>query len=66
MWKKNSLKVVLILTFLFLIIFLYFYFNKKKPIKEIQTSIEQKEEVYKSNITKNVNYTSQDINGNIS
>ena len=64
MWKKNSLKVVLILTFLFLIIFSYFYFNKKEPIKEIQTSIEQKEEVYKSNITKNVNYTSQDMNGN--
>ena len=64
MWKKNSLKVVLILTFLFLIIFLYFNLKKKEPIKEIETSKEQKEEIYKSNITKNVNYTSQDINGN--
>ena len=64
MWKKNSIKVVLILTFLFLVIFSYFSFKQKEPIKEIRDSKEQKEEVYKSNITKNVNYTSQDINGN--
>ncbi len=64
MWKKNSFKVVLILTFLFLFIFSYFNFKQKEPIKEIRDSKEQKEEVYKSNITKNVNYTSQDINGN--
>ena len=64
MWKKNSSKVVLVLIVLFLVIFSYFYLNKKEPIKETQTSEEQKEEVYKSNITKDVNYTSQDINGN--
>ena len=64
MWKKRSIKLILLLTIFFFIIFSYLNLNKKEPIKETQILKEQKEEGYKSNITKNVNYTSQDINGN--
>ncbi len=64
MWRKKSVKIFLFLTILFLIIFFYANLNKREPEIETKKSEEQKEEVYKSNITKNVNYTSQDINGN--
>ncbi len=63
MWKKKSVKFSLVSIILLFTILIYFNFDKKEPTIKTQ-NIKPQEEVYKSNIIKNVNYISQDINGN--
>ena len=56
-------KKYIIFFFLILIVFLYFLTNKKNDNKDNQASNNQ--EVYSSNIIKDVNYISKDAKGNI-
>jgi hypothetical protein len=63
MKNKNIKKIILIFLFFILLFLAYFTFNKKN--KSIQSNINSIEEnLYNSNIIKNVNYVSKDLKGN--
>ena len=63
MKKQNIRKGILIFFFSILLLFIYFTLNKKD--KSIQTNISSvKDNLYNSNIIKDVNYVSKDTKGN--
>ena len=66
--KKKILKIVLILSLIIITWFVYSeYFKKNKSLlsKQLHPTTEIKEEnVYNSNIIKDINYTSKDLKGN--
>ena len=63
MKNKNIKKIILIFLFFILLFLAYFTFYKKN--KSIQSNINSIEEnLYNSNIIKNVNYVSKDLKGN--
>ena len=66
MKKKNFLKILLILSLIIVTLFVYLkYFKKNENLSSSQTnSTVVTEEVYNSNIIKDINYTSRDLKGN--
>ena len=66
MKKKKFLKILLILSLIIITWFVYLkYFKKNEKLSYIQTNTKIVEnEVYNSNIIKDINYTSRDLKGN--
>ena len=68
MKKKNFLKIILIFSLMIVTLFVYLeYFKKNKSLlsKPVnQTTNIEEETIYKSNIIKDINYTSRDLKGN--
>ena len=68
MKKKNFLKIMLILSLIIIAWFVYSKYLKKNNIlssKQVGSTTEMEEEaLYKSNIIKDINYTSRDLKGN--
>jgi len=66
MKKKNFLKILLILSLIIVTLFVYLkYFKKNEKLSYSQTNTKVVEdEVYNSNIIKDINYTSRDLKGN--
>ena len=64
--KKKIVKFFIIIFIFTLLIFIYFkFFKKDDPLNINNQQIETDEEIiYKSNIIKNINYTSEDLKGN--
>ena len=62
--KKIIYFSLLILFSLSIIYFIYFKYTKKTDITEIELNKTDEEVIYKSNIIKDVNYTTKDADGN--
>ena len=63
MKKKIDVKIIIIFLFLIITISLYFFFFKTEPKNKVE-DIKLETDNYNSNIIKNVNYISRDVNGN--
>ena len=67
MKKNNILKVLLVLSLIILTLLVYskyFKINDKLPLKPTASSVSSEEDIYNSNIIKDINYTSRDLKGN--
>ena len=68
MKKKNFLKIILILSLIIITLFVYSnYFKKNESLlpKQVNKTTEVDEgDIYNSNIIKDINYTSRDLEGN--
>ena len=71
MKKKNFLKILLILSLIFITWFVYSkYFKKNQNLmynknnQKNSTTVLDEKAIYKSNIIKDINYTSRDLKGN--
>ena len=71
MKKKNYLKILLILSLIFITWFVYSkYFKKNQNLmynknnQKNSTTVLDEKAIYKSNIIKDINYTSRDLKGN--
>ena len=64
MKKKNILKSILLIFFIFLCYLIYSKFFKTHEVLKIETENSEEEVIYNSNIIKDINYTSRDLQGN--